>query len=83
MLYYLRQLVDALVHTVETHNLSAEQAPVGRREDHLDCHRQGVGIITGVRRRMYRGGEVINAVGFQPLGGQAGGGYSEVENLRY
>ncbi len=75
------QLVDALVHTVVAHDLSSEQPAGLRCENHLDGERSSTGIVARVGVGMDGGGEIGDLLLLEALGGHAGGGHGEVEDL--
>ena len=55
VLYRHGIFIDALVHPVVAHDLSAIESAVFRREGYLDVHLHTAGIVSGVGAIMYSG----------------------------
>ena len=77
----MRHHVDALIHSVKTHDLRAQQSAVGRIEDDLDGHWQGVRIVTRVGRGMDDRGYIGDVFVFEHFLGNPGGSDRELKDF--
>ena len=77
----LCQHLDALVHSVEAHNLGTQQTTVFGREENLYGHGYGTGIVAGMRLRMGERTEIRNLFTIEQLGIGSGCGHRQIEHL--
>ena len=75
--------INALIHSIVSHNLCPIQTTAFRRESNLDVHLQGTGIVAGMRTRVNGCRQIRHTKSFQTLGRKSRRSHSQVKYFRY